>query len=35
MKIKPIDHVRDLTLNKIRINNASSWDVAKYKPDGF
>lgn len=26
----PYDHIRSLQLNKIRINNARQWDVAKY-----
>lgn len=29
--ISPFEHIRTMQLNKIRINNAFDWDVAKYE----
>ena len=29
-QIDPFEHIRKMQLNKIRINNAKDWDVAKY-----
>lgn len=29
-KIDPFEHIRNMQLNKIRINNSTKWDIAKY-----
>ena len=29
-KVNPFEHIRTMTLNKIKISNARKWDVAKY-----
>jgi len=28
--VDPFEHIRQMQLNKIRINNFTKWDVAKY-----
>ena len=28
--VDPFEHIRQMQLNKIRINNFKKWDVAKY-----
>ena len=29
-KVDPFEHIREMQLNKIRINNFRKWDIAKY-----
>lgn len=30
-RVNPFEHIRKMQLNKIRINDALNWDVAKYE----